>query len=160
MKKLLCLLLSLCAILAAVPANNNTNIVNGALSVAGGATLEIKSGVDVAGAGTISLAEGATLALPANADRTFTTPDIVPVAFPAEGGATIRIDGARLASGEYVLCTLASVPENLDDRVTVTGEAIDGRRCNVTAVEVTENSKTVTKLVLNIYPAGMMIIIR
>ena len=147
-------------VLAAVPANGNTNIVNGALSVAGGATLEIKSGVDVAGTGTISLAAGATLALPANADRTFTTRDIVPVALPAEGGATIRIDGTRLASGEYVLCTLASAPENLDDLVTVTGEAIDGRRCNVKAVEVTENSKTVTKLVLNIYPAGMMIIIR
>lgn len=147
-------------VLAAVPANNNTNIVNGALSVAGGATLEIKSGVDVVGAGTISLAAGATLALPANADRTFTTRDIVPVALPAEGGATIRIDGTRLASGEYVLCTLASVPENLSSHVIVTGTALDGRKYKVETEEVTENEKSVINLVINIYSDGFRVIVR
>jgi hypothetical protein len=133
--------------------------INTALAVTDTAILKVNAGKKILGSGTISLSSGTTLALESTS-REFATPDIVPVALPAEGGATIRIDGTRLASGEYVLCTLASAPENLDDRVTVTGEAIDGRRCNVKAVEVTENSKTVTKLVLNIYPAGMMIIIR
>lgn len=43
-----------------------------------------------------SMGGGATLALPANGDGAFTTPDIIPVTLPAEGTATIRIDGEKL----------------------------------------------------------------
>ena len=139
----------------------HTCLTNAAtLSVTDTATLQVNAGKKITGNGTISLAAGTTLALPANADRTFTTPDIVPVALPAEGAATIRIDGTRLRGGEYVLCTLASVPENLADHVTVTGTALDGREYTVKAVEVTENEKTVTKLVANIKSAGLTLIFR
>ena len=123
-------------------------------------TLKINAGKKITGNGTISLAAGTTLALPSNADRTFTIPDIVPVRLPAEGAATIRIDGTRIRGGEHVLCTLASVPENLANHVTVTGAALGGRKYEVKAVEVTENEKNITQLVLNIYPAGLMMIIR
>lgn len=78
----------------------------------------------------------------------------------ADWTATINIDGDRLRSGEHVLCTLASVPENLANHVTVTGTALGGRKYEVKAVEVTENETTITQLVLNIYPAGLMMIIR
>lgn len=138
-------------VLAAVPANGNTNIVNGALSVAGGATLEIKSGVDVAGTGTISLAAGATLALPANADRTFTTPYIVPVTLPSDGKATIRIDGRRL-EGDVDHVLLNSVPEGYEDHLMVAGTAIAERRVSLKAVE--------GKLMLNIEPKGLTVILK
>ena len=138
-------------VLAAVPANNNTNIVNGALSVASGATLEIESGVDVAGTGTISLAAGATLALPANADRTFTTPYIVPVTLPSDGKATIRIDGRRL-EGDVDHVLLNSVPEGYEDHLMVAGTAIAERRVSLKAFE--------GKLMLNIEPKGLTVILK
>ena len=140
-------------------ANNRTNVVTGAIAVTDGATLQINKDVVVGGNGTISLAAGTTLALESTG-REFATPDIVPVTLPAEGAATINIDGTRLSSGEHVLCTLASVPETLADHVTVTGTALDGREYTVKAVEVTEGETTVTKLVLDIQPAGLTLIFR
>ena len=139
----------------------HTCLTNAApLYVTDTATLQVNAGKKITGNGTISLAAGTTLALPANADRTFTTPDIVPVTLPAEGAATICIDGERLKSGEYVLCTLASVPENLADHVTVTGTALGSRKCEVKAVEETVNETTVTKLVLNIKPLGLIVVFK
>ena len=123
------------------------------------ATLQINAGKKITGNGTISLAAGTTLALEST-DREFATPDIVPVTLPAEGAATIRIDGTRLCGGEHVLCTLASVPETLADHVAVTGTALDGREYTVKAVEVTEGETTVTKLVANIQSSGLMLIFR
>ena len=58
----------------------------------------------------------------------------------------------RACGGEHVLCTLASVPENLADHVTVTGTALDGRKASVRV----ENGK----LVLNIESTGLMVIFR
>ncbi|MBR4614029.1 MAG: hypothetical protein IKO55_00350 [Kiritimatiellae bacterium] len=146
---------------ASVPEDfRHTCLTNAAtLSVTDTATLQINAGKKITGNGTISLAAGTTLALKSTG-REFATPDIVPVTLPAEGAATICIDGTRLCGGEHVLCTLASVPENLADHVTVTGTALDGREYTVQAVEVTENEKTVTKLVLDIQPAGLKLIFR
>ncbi len=129
------------------------------LAVTDTATLQINAGKTITGDGTISLAAGTTLAL-ASTGYEFATPDIVPVTLPSEGAATIRIDGTRLRSGEHVLCTLASVPENLADHVTVTGMALDSRKYEVKTVEETEDETTVTKLVLNILPGGLMVIFR
>ncbi len=146
-------------VLNSVAANNRTNVVAGAIAVTDSATLQINKDVVVGGSGTISLAEGTTLALESTG-REFATPEIVPVALPAEGAATIRIDGTRLRTGEHILCTIASVPENLADHVAVTGEAIDGRKCMVKAVEVTVDEATVTKLVATIRSDGLMVIFR
>ena len=115
----------------------HTCLTNAAtLSVTDTATLQVNAGKKITGNGTISLAAGTTLALKSTG-REFAAPDIVPVTLPAEGAATINIDGTRLRSGEHVLCTLASVPENLADHVTVTGEALGSRKYEVKAVEET-----------------------
>ena len=138
----------------------DTTVASGkTISVTDTATLKVNAGKKILGAGTISLSSGTTLALESTS-REFATPDIVPVMLPDEGAATIRIDGKRLVSGKHVLCTLASVPENLADHVTVTGEALDGRRYKVKAVEETENEKTIHKLVIDIYPDGLRVIVR
>ena len=44
--------------------------------------------------------------------------------------------------------------------LAVTGTALDGREYTVKAVEVTEGETTVTKLVLDIQPAGLTLIFR
>jgi hypothetical protein len=134
-------------VLDAIPANNRTNIVNGAIAVENGATLQINKDVVVGGTGSISLAAGTTLALPANDDKTFSVRDIVPLTLPTEGTATLRIDGARLKSGDYVI--LDSVPTGYAEHLTVTGTAIDGRR--------TELKDDGTSLILTIVPRGFII---
>ncbi len=112
-------------------ANNHTNVVTGAIAVTDGATLQINKDVVVGGNGTISLAAGTTLALPSNADRTFTTPDIIPVTLPDDGTATIKIDGGKLRNDvDYVL--LNSVPTGYAEHLVVTGSALDGRRYRLT----------------------------
>ena len=138
---------------------DDKNKVNSVLAVLNGATLEIKDGKTIAGSGTISLAAGTTLSLESTA-RTFAEPDIIPVTLPETGKATIKIDGTRLGSDQdFVVCSLTDLPEgcNVADHVIMTGTAINGRKCKVKAVEVTENEKTVTKLVANISPTGLIL---
>jgi hypothetical protein len=134
------------------------------LAVTDTATLQIKAGKTITGDGTISLAAGTTLALDSSALGTIGDTEFTPcfpgLALPETGTATLRIDGDRLRSGEHVLCTLASVPENLADHVTVTGTALDGRKYEVKAVEDTVNETTVTKLVANIKSAGLTLFVR
>jgi hypothetical protein len=139
----------------------HTCLTNAAtLFVTDTATLQVNSGKKITGNGTISLSSGTTLALKSTS-REFVTPDIIPVSLPSEGSATIRIDGTRLKSGdEHVLCTLASVPENLANHVIVTGEALKDLKYDVLTKNVTENETTVTKLVLNIQPVGLLMIFR
>ena len=103
-----------------------------------------------------------TLALQSTAD-TFTEAEILPVTLPETGAATLKIDGTRLFSGvDYTICSLTDLPEGyvLKDHLNVTGTALGGRKCEVKAVEVTENEKTVTKLVANINPIGLILIFK
>ena len=103
-----------------------TNVINSVLAVTNTAILQIKANTHITGTGTISLAAGTTLALPSNADRTFTTPDIIPVTLPDEGAAAIKIDGERLRHNvDYVL--LNSVPAGYAEHLVVTGTALAGR---------------------------------
>ena len=107
-----------------------SNRVNSVLAVTNGATLQVNAGKSIAGTGTVSLAAGTTLALPANGDGSFTAPDIIPVTLPAEGMATIRIDGeTELKGGDYLL--LNSVPAGYADHLTVTGTAIGDRKAKL-----------------------------
>ena len=133
-------------------ANNHTNVVTGAIAVTDGATLQINKDVVVGGTGTISLAAGTTLALPSNADRTFTTPDIVPVTLPDEGTATIKIDGGKLRNDvDYVL--LNSVPAGYAEHLVVTGTALDGRH-----YRLADDGEG--HLVMNVVSPGTVIYIR
>lgn len=144
----------------------HTGVTNSTLSatiaVTDTATLKVKDGKKIIGAGKISLAAGTTLALESTSN-TFTAPDILPVALPETGTAAINIDGERLKGGvDFAICTLADLPDgyNVANHVTVTGTALTGRKYTVKTVEVTENEETVTKLVLNIVPSGLMLIFR
>ena len=133
-------------------ANNHTNVVTGAIAVTDGATLQINKDVVVGGSGTISLAAGTTLALPSNADRTFTTPDIIPVTLPDEGTATINIDGGKLRNDvDYVL--LNSVPTGYAEHLVVTGTALDGRH-----YRLADDGEG--HLVMNVVSPGTVIYIR
>ena len=79
------------------------------------------------------------------------TPMRLPVTLPAEGTATVKIDGEKLEKNvEYVL--LNSVPTGYADHLTVTGTALDG--CKYKLKE--KNGA----LVLNIKTRGLVIIFR
>ena len=99
----------------------NTSIASGkTLYVKDTATLQINAGKKILGAGTISLAAGTTFALDASAlgaigDTEF-APRIPGLALPSTGAATIRIDGARLSSGDHVIAIVAS---GTSDNVTL-----------------------------------------
>ena len=133
----------------------HTCLTNAAtLYVTDSATLKINSGKKITGNGTVSLAAGTTLALDASAlgaigDEGF-TPCIPSLALPAEGAASIRIDGTRLRSGDYVIATVAPGTA-ADVDIDLSGTALDGRKASVRVEE--------GKLVLNIVPTGLTVII-
>ena len=131
----------------------NTYIASGkTLAVTNSAMLQVNAGKKILGEGTISLAAGTTLALPSNADRTFTTPDIVPVTLPDEGTATIKIDGGKLRNDvDYVL--LNSVPAGYAEHLVVTGTALDGRH-----YRLADDGEG--HLVMNVVSPGTVIYIR
>ena len=138
-------------VLDSTTANNHTNVVTGAIAVTDGATLQINKDVVIGGTGSIALAAGATLAFPANDDKTISVRDIVPLTLPESGIATLRIDGARLPSGEYTI--LNSVPANYANlAVDRKGTAIAGRYA-----ELTDDG---TNLKLQIFPSGTAVKIR
>lgn len=121
-------------VLDSVTANNHTNVVSGIVAVENGATLQINKDVVVGGTGSISLASGATLALPANADGTFTTRE-VSVSLPETGVANLVIDGSTpLQSGDYLLFT--SMPSGFTGaNLAVSGTAVSGRDSGVVDVD-------------------------
>ena len=152
----------LAAVLAAYGAYAETVVWNGTAGngslsdggnwEGGSATLQLNAGKKIFGTGTISLAAGTTLALPANSDRTFTTPDIVPVTLPEEGTATIKIDGGKLRNNvDYLL--LKSVPAGYADYLAITGSALDGRHYNL-------SDDSEEHLVLNVVFPGTVIYLR
>lgn len=125
------------------------------LAVTDTATLKINAGKSIVGEGKVSLAAGTTLALDASAlgaigDEGF-TPCIPSLALPAEGTATIRIDGARLKSGDH---EIAPVGTGTAANVTIdpTSTALDGREGTLRVED--------GQLVLNIPPTGLMIIFK
>lgn len=139
---------------AELPADlQHTCLSNATLSVTGTATLKINEGRKITGNGTISLAAGTTLAVDASAlgtigDEGF-TPCIPGLALPAEGKATIRIDGARLRSGDHVIGTVASGTNVTLDPAS---SALDGRDGTLRVED--------GQLILNVQPNGLMVIFR
>ena len=134
----------------------HTCLTNAAtLYVTDTATLKINSGKKITGNGTISLAAGTKLALDSSAlgaigDTEF-TPCIPGLALPAEGKAMLRIEGARLRSGDHVIATVTS-GTIANVALDPDSQALEGRKGSLSV----ENGN----LLLNIQPSGLMIIFR
>ena len=117
----------------------------GAKTFSGSGTVAVASGVNL-GTGAITLGAGTTLALTATSS-TFTALANA-LNLPTEGSATIRIDGARLTSGDHVIAPVASGTNvELDPASTV----LAGRRYSLKVDG--------SNLVLNIEPTGAMVIV-
>ena len=126
------------------------------LAVTDTATLKINKGKSIGGEGRISLAAGTTLALDSSAlgalgDTKF-TPCIPGLVLPETGVATIRIDGVRLRSGDHVIATVGNEATSANVALDSDGKAIDGRRASLRVED--------GKLMLNIQPSGLRVIIR
>ena len=136
--------------------NANTRIASGkVLAVTDTATLKINAGKSIVGEGTVSLAAGTTLALDSSAlgaigDTEF-APCIPGLALPEAGTATIRIDGARLSSGDHVIAAVAS---GTTDNVTLdpASAAMVGRRGFLRVED--------DNLVLKVVPKGLTISVK
>lgn len=124
------------------------NRVN-AFAVEGSATLVLASGAKLSTSGAIALGDGATLAF-RNEGRELALP--APVVLPETGSATLRIDGARLNSGDHTV--MSDVAQDAADHLAIDAEseALDGRK---TSLRVEDGN-----LVLNVVSKGLMIIIR
>ncbi len=125
------------------------------IAVTDTATLQVNAGKKILGEGTISLGAGTTLALDSGAlgtvgDLEF-TPSIPGLVLPATGTATIRIDGARLKSGDHEIATVAS-GASVNVALNPDSEALDGRKGTLRVED--------GKLMLNIQPSGLRVIIR
>ena len=135
----------------------HTCITNGTtLAVTDTATLKISAGRKITGNGTVSLAAGTTLAL--EADGKDFTPNIDPsIELPAEGTATLRIDGERLRSGSQTILT--GVAADAADHLTLdmASAALDGRKGSLKVVQQADDSYN---LVLDVVSAGLLIIIK
>ena len=125
------------------------------LAVTDTATLKINAGKSIGGEGKISLAAGTKLVLDSGAlgviDDTEFTPCIPGLVLPATGTAKIRIDGARLRSGDHAIAPVAS-GETGSVAPDLSGTALDGRRATLRVER--------GNLILNIEPNGTRIIIR
>ena len=98
-----------------------------------------------AGTGRITLGADTTLAVSSNANKTLTMPAI---ALPADGTATLRLDGTRLKSGDHVIMSSGATADSVN-HLAVTGDALDGRRYTLTESD--------GALVLDIVPNGLVI---
>lgn len=128
----------------------DTTIASGkTLAVADSATLQVNAGKKILGEGTISLAAGATLKLMSGSDRKIPTFENLSLALPAEGTATLCIDGETpLKSDDYVL--FGNVTEGSAEHLTVAGTV-----AHHATVKVDERG-----LVLTVLPSGLSVIIR
>lgn len=134
----------------------DTTVASGkTIAVTNTATLKVNAGKKILGEGTISLGAGTTLALDSGAlgtvgDEGF-TPSIPGLVLPATGTATIRIDGARLKSGDHEIANVAS-GTIANDALDSASVALDGRKGTLRVED--------GKLILNIQPGGLTVIIR
>ena len=114
------------------------------------ATLAFGAGASL-GTGAITLGAGTTLVLTQPSGSNEFTPLDNTLNLPTEGTATIRIDGARLKSGDHEIATVESgTTANVD--LDLTGTALGGRKASLRVED--------GNLVLNIQPDGLMVIFR
>ena len=122
---------------------------SGAMTFSGSGTVAVNSGVSL-GTGGVTLGAGTTLALTADSS-TFTALTNA-LNLPTEGTATIRIDGARLSSGDHTILSNVAAGATANVTLDMTSPALAGRRATL---EVDG-----TNLVLTIKPGGMILIVR
>ena len=132
----------------------HTYITNGVtLAVTDTATLQVNAGKKITGNGTISLAAGTTLALVSGGTDDFTTRIEPAVTLPTDGVATIRIDGARLSSGDHTILSNVTAGTTANVNLDMASAALDGRKASL-AVDG-------SNLVLNIIASpGLMFMIK
>jgi hypothetical protein len=125
---------------------NSASTFNGGLTVGGTATVKVNAGC-TPGTGAITLGNGTNLAL------TSTSNEFTPLAntlnLPTDGVATIRIDGARLRSGDHVIAPVASGTEVAID---TNSAALASRK---SSLEVKDGN-----IVLSVKPKPMVIVVR
>ena len=126
-----------------------------AFTVADGGTLAIVAGanpsISADDNGKLTVNDGATLVL--TADSNTFTPLTNALNLPTEGTATIRIDGARLKSGDHTILSNVTAGATANVTLDMTSAALDGRKRASLAVNG-------SNLVLNIEPSAMILIVR
>ena len=132
---------------------NSASTFTGGLTISDTATVKVNANC-TPGIGAITLCAGTTLALTA-VGREF-VPLANTLTLPTTGAATIRIDGARLRSGNHEIAAVAS-GETANVALASNSTVLAGRRASLTIVEKEDGSKTLT---LNIKPVGTLIIVR
>ena len=128
------------------------------VTVTNTATLAFGDGASL-GTGAITLGAGTKLALTATS-KTF-TPIANTLNLPTGENevATIRIDGARLKSGDQVIATVGT-GSAANVALDPASAALDGRTGTLRVEEVTESETTVKKLIFNVKSSGLMLIFR
>lgn len=132
---------------------NSASTFTGGLTISDTATVKVNANC-TPGIGAITLCAGTTLALTA-VGREF-VPLANTLTLPTTGAATIRIDGARLRSGNHEIAAVAS-GETANVALASNSTVLAGRRALLTIVEKEDGSKMLT---LNIKPVGTLVIVR
>ena len=131
---------------------SDTTIFSGGLTVQDTATVEVKPNAKP-GKGAITLGAGTTLALTSTGGSFTPLTNALTLPTGENKKATIRIDGARLRSGEGLeIATIGNAASVTKDNVKIEGDAIGGRK---TTLRIEGG-----KLLLNIQPEGLMVIFR
>lgn len=132
---------------------NNTYIQDNsgalkAIKLKDSATLEYGTATASLGTGTVTLGAGTTFAFQSTG-RELSLPSTI--ALPATGAATLRIDGEKLQLGKHEILA-SGATEDSASHLTVAGAALAGRPVALTVEE--------GKLILNIFPRGLMITVK
>ena len=131
----------------------HTYFDNSQLTVRSGATLQINDGKKILGTtGRIALESGATLELVSDGTADFAERIESALKLPTEGAATIRIDGARLSSGDHTILSNVTAGATANVNLDMTSAALEGRRATLKVEGA--------NLVLNIETLGLMFIVK
>ena len=114
------------------------NHVN-AFAVEGSATLVLASGAKLSTSGAIALGDGATLVF-RNEGRELALP--APVVLPETGSATLRIDGARLNSGDHTV--MSDVAQDAADHLAIDAESEGSTDAKPRSVSKTATSSSMS----------------
>ena len=129
------------------------NAVQPPITLKDSATLEYGTATASLGTGAITLGAGTTFAFQ-NGGRELSMPSAI--ALPSTDTATLRIDGARLCSGDHTV--MSGVAADAADHLTLheKSAALDGRKGSLRVVKQADDSYN---LILDITPVGTMFMV-